>query len=86
MDQPRCNICGVPQNEWVNGKCVACGKGHYCDMEPNMIVEQRVYDWCSKNNLLDGGTIYKVNVRQKVEMMLNKGKVVPQYMQRYAFG
>lgn len=85
MEQPKCNVCGVAQNEWVNGKCYACGKGHYCDMDADMIVEQRVYDWCAKNNLLDGGTIYKANVRQKVEMMMNKGKAVPQYMQRYVF-
>lgn len=48
MEQPKCNICGVAQNEWVNGKCYACGKGHYCDMDADMIVEQRVYDWCAK--------------------------------------
>jgi len=86
MEQPKCNVCGVARNEWVNGKCYACGKGHYCDMDTDMIVEQRVYDWCSKNKLVMGGTIYKADVRQKVESMLEKGKPVPQYIQLYVFG
>lgn len=79
---PRCNTCGVPESDWEDGVCRACKRTH-CDMTPDVIIEQRVYNWLLKHQL-SGSMLYPCEVVQKVEKVLQEGNMtVPQYVQRY---
>lgn len=52
-------------------------------MTPDVIIEQRVYDWLLKHQL-SGSMLYPYEVVRKVERVLQEGKMtVPQYVQRY---
>lgn len=53
----KCNYCGVPESQWVNGKCIAYGRGIYCDMREEDIIEQRVYDWFVRRGVVNNGAI-----------------------------
>lgn len=83
MQKARCNLCGVSENQWVDGKCRCCGNGHYCDMTPDMIIEQRVFDWFNKHGLLYLGSVYKHIAQRKVREMLAAGQKVPKYIIQY---
>lgn len=84
MNRAKCNICGIPEAEWKDGKCYACGYDHYCDMTPDMIIEQRIYDWCDKHGLVEYRAVNKDTLHDRVKEMLVKGKKVPRYIQQYA--
>lgn len=52
-------------------------------MTPDVIIEQRVYNWLLKHQL-SGSMLYPCEVVQKVEKVLQEGNMtVPQYVQRY---
>ena len=48
------NVCGIPEDQWVDGKCIACGKDRYCEMLPSLIVDARAYQYAGKHSLLRG--------------------------------
>lgn len=73
-DRARCNVCGIPENQWENGFCSACGT--VCSMTPDVIIEQRVFDYAKKHNLLDYGTFHKGIIFQR---MNNKYFRFPKY-------
>lgn len=52
---PKCNDCGVPESQWIDGKCVACGRRRYCDMREKDTIEQRVYDWFVRRGVVSNG-------------------------------
>lgn len=83
-----CNYCGIPEAEWKDGKCFACGNGRYCDVRDKDIIEQRVYDWAVRQNLLNckGSVLYPMLFKRDVERMLVAGKKVPQYIIQFVRG
>lgn len=86
MQKARCNICGVPESCWVDGKCCRCGNRRHCDMTSDMVVEQRIFDWCDKHGMLYCGAISKDSVRSEVKKMLAAGKKIPKYIFQYVEG
>lgn len=52
----RCNVCGVPEDQWKDGQCTACGT--VCSMTPDVIIEQRFFDYARKHELLDYGIFH----------------------------
>ena len=68
---PKCNVCGVPESQWVNGTC-HCLRST-CTMTPEVVIEQRVYDCAKRLGLLVGsefyiGTIYDRMIRKAYKM------------------
>lgn len=81
---PKCNYCGVPESQWVNGKCIACGRGTYCDMREDDIIEQRVYDWFAKKGVVNNGNmLYISEAIRYVERMMAAKATIPKYIQRF---
>ena len=62
----KCNICGVPESKWSDGRCTLCGK--ICDMTPDVVMDQRVYDYAQKKNLLTGNTFSVFHIFQKLHV------------------
>lgn len=85
-DRLRCNLCGVPESQWVDNKCVACGNGKYCEMREEDIIDQRLYDWAVKQRILNckGSVLYPTLFKHEVERLLDAGKKVPQYIIQFA--
>lgn len=55
-EREMCNICGVPVSKIEDNVCQDCpGDGTYCTMEPDMIIEKRVYDYAARHRLLQFG-------------------------------
>lgn len=64
--QPLCNVCGIPEEKWKDGKCAECK--HQCDMTPSVIIEQRVYDYCASHWMLGPGETFSLpQVFKKLE-------------------
>ncbi len=84
MSIARCNICGIPEDKWKSGRCYECGNGRYCDMTPDMIIDQRIYTWCDKHDQIEYRSVNKDSLHNKVKKMLAEGKKVPRYIQQYA--
>ena len=74
---PKCNVCGVPESEWVDGKC-HCARS-VCDMTPEVVVEQRVYDCAKRLGLLVGDTFYRNTIYDR---MLRKSYKMPKYFRQ----
>lgn len=70
-EQPRCNLCGIPEREWADtGVCTACSLlGTQCHIEPELIIEERVYQYADKHVLLDRRTFVAETARKKLEQM-----------------
>lgn len=83
MKQSLCNVCGVPEEEWRDGKCYACGRGRFCEMSDDMIVEQRVYSWLDKQHMLSGGSFVKGDVSVILQSWLRANRRVPKYVLSY---
>lgn len=76
MNQIKCNICGIPETEWVGGWCKSCAST--CEMAPNVVIDQRVYSYAKKNGLLNGTMFDKnhiLNLLEKPQQL----KKAPQY-------
>ena len=74
----RCNICGVPEDQWENGLCNKCG--HVCEMTPDMIISQRAFQYADKHGLLDTHASFNAKVvREKLERIVRKKKI-PKYL------
>lgn len=73
MSIARCNICGIPESEWKNGRCYACGYGHYCDMTRDMIIDQRIYIWSDKHGQLAEGKKVPRYIQQYAGVLEEKG-------------
>ena len=67
----RCNTCG-----WE------CGNGRYCEMTPNVILEQRVYDWLQKHRV-SGPNVYPRDIVSSIRIRMGTGKPVPKYVVEY---
>lgn len=80
----KCNYCGVPESQWVNGKCIACGRGIYCDMREEDIIEQRVYDWFVRRGVVNNGAmLYRSEAVRYVNNMIAAKATVPKYIHRF---
>lgn len=82
-EREMCNICGVPVSKIEDNVCQDCpGDGTYCTMEPDMIIEKRVYDYAAKHRLLQFGhpmTFSARYVRECFEMP-DTSRKAPKYM------
>lgn len=77
---PKCNDCGVPESQWIDGKCVACGRGRYCDMREKDTIEQRVYDWFVRRGVVSNGAmLYRSEAVRYVNRMKAAKATVPKY-------
>lgn len=66
MAQKRCNICGIPEEEWTSGICSACGHST-CEIRAEDVIEQRAYEYADKKGLLDTFSCFsKRYVREKL--------------------
>ncbi|PWL41223.1 MAG: hypothetical protein DBY43_05750 [Clostridiaceae bacterium] len=83
MAQKRCNICGIPEEEWTSGICKACGR-FTCEVRPEDIIEQRAYAYADKKGLLD--TFANFNKRYIREKLSEKKfyRKTPVYVQEAA--
>lgn len=52
MKQKRCNLCGIPEEQWIDGICSGCGHSK-CKVPQEDIIEQRAYSFACKKGLLD---------------------------------
>lgn len=77
MSISRCNICGIPESEWKDGRCYACGYGHYCDMTPDMIIDQRINIWCDKHGQIEYRSVNKDSLHNKAKKCWQKAKKFP---------
>lgn len=70
-EQPRCNLCGIPEREWVDTMiCTACRLlGTRCHIEPEFIIEERVFKYADKHGLLDCRNFVAVTARKKLERL-----------------
>lgn len=78
----RCNTCGVPETKWHDGRCWECGNGRYCEMTPNVILEQRVYDWLQKHRV-SGPNVYPRDIVSSIRIRMGTGFPVPKYVVEY---
>ena len=78
----RCNLCGVPEDQWEDGFCRKCR--HSCEMTPNMIISQRAFQYANKYGLLDTHASFSArDIRGKLERIGRKKKV-PKYLREAA--
>lgn len=76
--EKRCNICGVPEDQWENGFCRKCQHG--CEMVSNTIVSLRAFQYAAKHGLLNTFALFDARViREKLEY-LGRKKKVPKYL------
>lgn len=81
MDK-RCNICGIPEDQWDNGFCRKCS--HSCEMTPDVVISQRAFQYAAKHGLLDTFAMFNARVvREKLERIGRKKKV-PKYLREAA--
>ena len=48
------NVCGVPEEEFRDGKCNKCGRS-VCDMSPDRLIDERLYNYARKHLLMPSG-------------------------------
>lgn len=65
----RCNICGVPESKWENGVCSACVRCS-CEITDDLIIEERVYRYAEKHDLLNGDTFQPETARKRLEHVM----------------
>lgn len=75
----KCNMCGIPESEWSKDMVCTCSHSH-CDITPDLIIEQRIFDWYKRNCVLKSGMMNIATLKDQVEFLLSKGKSVPNYI------
>ena len=70
------NVCGIPESEWNNGFCKACGK--ICDMSDAEMIEKRAFDYASKRFVFYGGKFSAEEIRRQLDE-INKVFKLPKY-------
>lgn len=45
------NVCGVPEEEFKNGKRNKCGRS-VCDMSQDRLIDERLYNYARKHLLM----------------------------------
>lgn len=83
MAQKRCNICGIPEEEWTSGICTSCGHSK-CEVRQEDIIERRAYEYAEKKGLLDTFAAFnKRIIREKLSEKKFHRKT-PAYVQEAA--
>lgn len=78
----RCNVCGIPEDQWDDGFCHECR--HSCEMTAEVIVSQRAFQYAAKHGLLDSFAMFNARaIRGKLERIGRKKKV-PKYLREAA--
>lgn len=75
-----CNRCGVPETEFVNGKCSACGRST-CDVIRDDLIQKRVYTYADTHGFLQGITFDALSIRTKLESPGHRRKA-PAYFRK----
>ena len=74
----RCNICGVPESEWTDGTCSACGM--VCNMIDSVILpDTRIFAWAEKHGCISGGRVSK----ERIIDYGRSGRPMPKYVLDY---
>lgn len=87
MQKIRCNICGIAEENWINGKCH--GPLHcICDMTPEVILDDaRIYNWAAKSigpkAFIDGIMLNPDALIELARQKIDAGEKVPQYIRDF---
>ena len=75
------NTCGVVKEQFIGGKCNACGRSE-CDMSDDRLIDERIYNYARKYTKLPGGMF---NVECFINGMRENGRLekAPKYIIDY---